>query len=45
MTTQLASAWASTLSDAAPTNRVMVVLPVSRADDVRIVRLRPGRGG
>lgn len=42
---QLASAWASTLSDAAPTNRVMVVLPVSRADDVRIVRLRPGRGG
>jgi len=44
-TAQLASAWASTLSDAAPSNRVMVVLPVSRADDVRIVRLRPGRGG
>ncbi len=43
--TQLASAWASTLSDAAPSNRVMVVLPVSRAEDVRIVRLRPGRGG
>ncbi|HST76442.1 MAG TPA: lytic transglycosylase domain-containing protein [Acetobacteraceae bacterium] len=44
VTTQLASAWASTLKDA-PTNRVMVVLPVSRADNVRIIPLRPGRGG
>ncbi len=43
--TQLASAWASTLRDAAPTNRVMVVLPVSREDRVRIIPLRAGRGG
>jgi hypothetical protein len=44
-TALLASAWASTLRDASPTNRVMVVLPVGRGDNVRIIPLRGGRGG
>ena len=42
--TNLANAWAATLP-AAPSNRVAVVMPVNRTDNIRIIPLNPMGGG